>query len=495
MKSYRMSCFFRRVTAFTLLLLLSLSIPFPAAVRAGQEWGTLISISEKYLDGELFSQEKRFISSPDDFIVVGLSRSHASNPSLAVKASYVIFKNPGHGDFEIHVSSDGGENDYTYSFMSLSDHRFVSESSDIYYVFFVGSGLEGFTDTPDKKKCHDLYDVPCDYYYNLDASCTFNYGTAAFSQYLFGLYMDNRLLKDLDPDSDGTLSTSIPTPKIHVNKDYSFGFDNCTDDYYIQMQGRFWSVDDIELYKENMMWKYRYNSSIKGDLNDWYTAGSKTKANSGNLSFLENGQACFDEFLQQHPVNERSFYGGTNAVGNYFSGYNNALDTIKMLLGQPTSGYNGVDVYVRYFTYTDTGDLIYGKWCHYYDDIAKNGSSGSEWDDDDTLHNSQQSVNGMTDREKEENEKNDDPRKSDLDATLPTPDSDYKNPGIDIDFDSDLNFWTALNSFSNILNSSMSLLGDVPAFVSTVFGFLPSSVIVIISLGIISVIILRFIGR
>lgn len=473
----------RRVTAFLLLLLLSFTLLSSAIVRA---------------------EDKTYAK---DFV----SKVHYSYTYKGKDHSINYFS-------DYRICTDGKLVCVTYfcrdSVQQLEGFaKFYLSTSPIYYLdYHTGSSLPPETKLSLANVYHDIYYVPSGSAWLSNSATDFkisysglvnikNVGGSNWLKYLesdidngyFDLTKDN--YRDPDPDTDGTLSNSIPTPKIHVNKDYSFGFDNCTDDYYIQMQGRFWSVDDIELYKESMMWKYRYNSSIKGDLNDWYTAGSKIKANSGNLSFLENGQACFDEFLQQHPVNERSFYGGTNAVGNYFSGYNNALDTIKMLLGQPTSGYNGVDVYVRYFTYTDTGDLIYGKWCHYYDDIAKNGSSGSEWDDDDTLHNSQQSVNGMTDREKEENEKNDDPRKSDLDATLPTPDSDYKNPGIDIDFDSDLNFWTALNSFSNILNSSMSLLGDFPAFVSTVFGFLPSSVIVIISLGIISVIILRFIGR
>ena len=287
-----------------------------------------------------------------------------------------------------------------------------------------------------------------------------NYLKADIDAGVFDLDKDN--YRDLDPDQDGTLSTSIPTPRIHVSKDYSFAFDNCTDDYYIQMQGRFWSVDDIELYKENLMWKYKYSSSIKGKLNDWYSASSKRKANHKNLSFLENGQAYFDEFLAAHPVDDRNYFGGTNAVGNYFSGYSDALGTIKMLLKQPTSGYNGVEVYVRYFTFDDSGNLIYGKWCHYYDDIAKNGSSGSDWDDDDTLHDGQQSGDGLTDDDKDAVEKGDDTRTGDPDINVPTPDDDYTGTGV------------AFTGVIELLNNLKDQMGGFLGLFSDVFSFLPS---------------------
>lgn len=133
-----------------------------------------------------------------------------------------------------------------------------------------------------------------------------------------------------------------------------------------------------------------------------------------------------------------------------------------MLLGQPTSGYNGVEVYVRYFTYTDSGELLYGKWCHYYDDLAKNGSSGSEWDDDDTLHGGQQSEDGLTDEEKDENEKEEDPRKGDEDITVPTPDDDYTGNGV------------AFTGLIELLDSLKTQSGAFLSLFSEIFSFLPS---------------------
>lgn len=446
-----MSHFCRRVTALTLLLLLTVSLSFPLLVHADDGNRTIV-----------------------------FKLSYSSSYGDLCYSNNKVFKVVGKGHFAVcsyryrQVASNGGVGKHAMAFRLFSDEVFTCQGSDsgragtfsdigvscyngIYYVTygFLGGISENLNG-------HDVVETWSGYP-NLEVVSSYEdipSGEEIIDSGILDLTKDS--YRDPDPDTDGTLSNSIPTPKIHVNKDYSFGFDNCTDDYYIQMQGRFWSVDDIELYKENMMWKYRYNSYIKGDLNDWYTAGSKTKAGLGNLSFLENGQACFDEFLQQHPVGERNFYGGTNAVGNFFSGYNSAIDTIKMLLGQPASGYNGVEVYVRYFTYTDTGELIYGKWCHYYDDLAKSGSSGSDWDDDNTLHNGQQSENGLTDNEKTENEKKDDSRKGDHDVSISTPDDDYTGNGV---------------TFTGVIELLDSLKSQSSAFLSLfseMFSFLPA---------------------
>lgn len=95
-----------------------------------------------------------------------------------------------------------------------------------------------------------------------------------------------------------------------------------------------------------------------------------------------------------------------------------------------------------------------------------------------------------------------DPDDPDPERTEPRPDPDDDTPIItpvpepdEPAFDTDLDLLKALNSFFEGLKSSMTLLGDFPAFIANIFCFLPSSVISLISLGIISVIILRFIGR
>lgn len=95
-----------------------------------------------------------------------------------------------------------------------------------------------------------------------------------------------------------------------------------------------------------------------------------------------------------------------------------------------------------------------------------------------------------------------DPDDPDPEKTEPRPDPDddttiispVPGPGDPV-FDSDLDLLKALDAFFEGLKSSVVLLGDFPAFISNVFCFLPSSVITLISLGVVSVIILRFIGR
>ena len=62
-------------------------------------------------------------------------------------------------------------------------------------------------------------------------------------------------------------------------------------------------------------------------------------------------------------------------------------------------------------------------------------------------------------------------------------------------FDSDLDLLKALSIFFDGLKSSIALLGNFPAFIANIFGFLPSSVISLIGLSIVAVIVLRFIGR
>lgn len=440
MKRCNLSIIFRRTTVFLLLLLLSVPLLSPALVHANQtrkdiHFQSVISTKNRKITysfsvegtGHFNVRSYRYYNSQNKADYLGM---YVFSDKPFVFTYYSTFEYNG----ELSTSNKSTTNVITLGNFNGVDcyryHMSYNGYSDL--ISFISPNVITSLDTLDNQAIADSLDLTKDSY------------------------------RDPDPDKDGTLSSSIPTPRIHVNKDYSFGFDNCTDDYYIQLQGRFWSIDDIELYKESLMWKYKYSSYIRGDLNDWYTTGSKTKANSENLSFLENGKACFDEFLTVHPIDERNYFGGTNAVGNFFSGYNNALSTMKMLLGQPTSGYNGVEVYVRYFTYTDSGELLYGKWCHYYDDLAKNGSSGSEWDDDDTLHGGQQSEDGLTDEEKDENEKEEDPRKGDEDITVPTPDDDYTGNGV------------AFTGLIELLDSLKTQSGAFLSLFSEIFSFLPS---------------------
>ena len=450
MKRCNLSIIFRRTTAFLLLLLLSVPLLSPALVHAEDT-----TYAKDFTSKVYYSYTYKGLNHSIEYFYDHRICTDGKLVCITYFCKDLSLQSEGFAKFYLSTSP-------IYTLNYNADNTRPPETklslapvyNGVYYVnagsTYMSNGASDF-----KITYSGLVNIK-----NVDGSNWLKYLKSDIDNGYFDLTKDN--YRDPDPDKDGTLSSSIPTPRIHVNKDYSFGFDNCTDDYYIQLQGRFWSIDDIELYKESLMWKYKYSSYIRGDLNDWYTTGSKTKANSENLSFLENGKACFDKFLTAHPIDERNYFGGTNAVGNFFSGYNNALSTMKMLLGQPTSGYNGVEVYVRYFTYTDRGELLYGKWCHYYDDLAKNGSSGSEWDDDDTLHGGQQSEDGLTDEEKDENEKEEDPRKGDEDITVPTPDDDYTGNGV------------AFTGLIELLDSLKTQSGAFLSLFSEIFSFLPS---------------------
>lgn len=284
-----------------------------------------------------------------------------------------------------------------------------------------------------------------------------------------------------DIESVGSYSEYIPTPKITVdNVGYGFGFNNAADNYYFELQGRWYSVDDIELYKENLQWKYKYSTLIKSSLTSWVSASDKMLATDG-YDFAELGSASFQAFLTSYPIDNRTYYGGTNAVGNYFSGYNNAMDTIKMLLNAPESLFNGLEIYIRYFTIDDKGNVNYGKWCHWYDALADSGgSSGSEIDDKQNMHSESQSESGLTTDQKESLEETGD-SKSDTDVI-----TQYINNSPDE---------IASKKIWEVMQSMISAMGVFPSLVSTVFGWLPSWLINMIAVSLASLIILRFLGR
>lgn len=277
---------------------------------------------------------------------------------------------------------------------------------------------------------------------------------------------------------------NIPTPKIVMTGNgYEFGFNNTTDDYYIEMQGRWYTVDDIELFKENLMWKYKYNTLLKTNLENWVVKADKKKATAKHdLSFY--GASTFDNLLSSYPIDSRNYSGGTNSVGNYFSGYSNAMDTLKMLLKVPTSLYNGAEIYVRYYVIDESGNVFHGKWCHWFDDLADaDGSSGSDIDDNPN-GGGNGSDEGLDDEDKDKLEEGDDSRDDD--------DVKPDNPSNNFD-DFDL-----LNIGKKLIESILELFGyvkNIPALIASCFSFLPSWVIGLIGLGLLIAVLLRIFGR
>lgn len=296
------------------------------------------------------------------------------------------------------------------------------------------------------------------------------------------LNSDGSIEKVVNDNYPSTYDSDIPTPKIVMTGNgYEFGFDNSTDDYYIEMQGRWYTVDDIELYKEKLMWKYKYQTLLKTDLSDWVLKKDEQKA-SGLHDLNKYGSESFNNMLISYPIDDRTYTGGTNAIGNYFSGYNDALSTLKMLLEMPNSLYNGVEIYVRYYVIDEGGNIKHGKWLHWYDDLADpEGSSGSDLDDDPN-GGGNGSDDGLDDDEKDELEKGGNSR--DDDDIVPD------DPSIE-----DIDFSSLGKSFLESVISLFQYIYNLPELISRLLSFFPSYVIYFIGLGILAAVILRIFSR
>lgn len=292
----------------------------------------------------------------------------------------------------------------------------------------------------------------------------------------------------VDLESNGVLSSDLPTPHLVYSDGGTdgtlFSFDNASSDYCIEIKGRWYSVDDIELYKENAMWKYKYSSTLKNALSVWIPANDKVSSN-GFFSLSEIGQSSFDDLLSQYPVDSRTYLGGKNAVSDYLFGYNDALSTLKFLLGSSGSGYNSPEIYVRYFIKTSSGSYIYGKWAHVFNDLLDpNGSSGSRWDSSKELDGYSQSDVGLTDDEVADLERGGYSR-SDHDAVHSSVVNNWSYDGMADSF----------SSFGDMLNNAVNGVGNIPALITTVFGFLPTWLVQMIGLSIAAIILMRILGR
>ena len=294
------------------------------------------------------------------------------------------------------------------------------------------------------------------------------------------------------PSSSGTFSSDMERPIIVLNEgsngknplegDYSyFRFNNAQDDYYIEMKGRWYSTNDFDLYKENLVWKYKYQTILKNDLSTWVSVSDNVNS-VGAFKFDVLGKTSWENLLSLYPVDDRNYEGGSFALMNKITGYSDALDTLKMLLKQPYSLYNGYEVYVRYYRYADDGGIQYSKWTHFYNNLANaGGSSGSRLDDLDNMYSENQSEKGLTDDQLSDLENSGNSR-NDTDAV---PKNNYDYSSLE----------NATMNFFDMLKNYGSLLGEFPSMVASVFGFLPSWLIAFIGIAIGAVIVCRFIGR
>lgn len=293
------------------------------------------------------------------------------------------------------------------------------------------------------------------------------------------------------PYIKGELSSDMERPVIVLHEaangnptesDYSyFEFNNAQSDYFFEMKGRWYTTNDFDLYRDKLVWKYKYSTLLKNNLSTWVSV-SDNRSSVGRFQFDVLGKSSWDNLLSSYPVDDRNYIGGSYNLFNKITGYSDALETLKMLLKQPYSLFNGYEVYVRYFRYDENGGIQYSKWTHFYNNLAdSDGSSGSRLDDLDNMYSENQSDKGLTDDELSDLENGGNSR-NDLDAV---PKNNYDYSSLE---NATMNFFDLLKNFG-------TMLGQFPSMVTDVFGFLPPWLIGFIAGAIGAVIVCRFIGR
>lgn len=323
----------------------------------------------------------------------------------------------------------------------------------------------------------------------------YNYGNSVYVSFDESGNITDIEKPSVDISGDGVLDEAIPIPEIvmHDIKEgeidvntpaYTFSFNNASEKYNIELQGRWYSVDDITLYKENLMWKYKYDTLLKSALTTWVSYDDRLS--SVGLYCLDDlGKANFETLLQTYPIENRTYLGGKNSVNDYLFGYNDALTMLKTMHLPYVGGlFNGCEIYVRYW-YEDAEGIHYSKWTHWFDEMAKpSGSSGSQWDDKDNMFSNSQSSSGLTDTDKESLETSGN-SKNDLDA----------EKEIHYDYESAEELAEAMGDAFGIMGDMVGKLGDVPKLFSSVFSFMPAWVVTLLGLSIVVCIILRIAGR
>ncbi len=293
------------------------------------------------------------------------------------------------------------------------------------------------------------------------------------------------------PYIKGELSIDMERPVIVLHEaangnptesDFSyFEFNNAQSDYFFEMKGRWYTTNDFDLYRDKLVWKYKYSTLLKNNLSTWVFV-SDNRSSVGRFQFDVLGESSWDNLLSSYPVDDRNYIGGSYNLFNKITGYSDALETLKMLLKQPYSLFNGYEVYVRYFRYDENGGIQYSKWTHFYNNLAdSDGSSGSRLDDLDNMYSENQSDKGLTDDELSDLENGGNSR-NDLDAV---PKNNYDYSSLE---NATMNFFDLLKNFG-------TMLGQFPSMVAAVFGFLPPWLIGLIAVAIGAVIVCRFIGR
>lgn len=257
-------------------------------------------------------------------------------------------------------------------------------------------------------------------------------------------------------------SDDIPAPEVYRDGD-KIMFSNSSPDMLLLANIRWYSVDDITLFKESLSWKYRPDSIIHSDL-EWLLTVEDLYTSVNGINLYDLGEQSFQTFLSTYPVENRTYFGGTNAIGNYLFGYNDALSSLKMILGQIDSSFNAPELFFRYYVPLADGTYKCGKWTKYSRSLPSGASDGAidgRWNveyqvsdapltSDDVIGSKPYDTSGMTTYTSKDNT-------------------------VVVDFDSP-NYTLSIDN----LNQITSLFGQFPSFVSTVFSFLPSWILSLI---------------
>lgn len=263
---------------------------------------------------------------------------------------------------------------------------------------------------------------------------------------------------------------TMDAPKLSFTEKggLTFVISNSVDAYSVEMQGRNYTVDDVELYKENAVWKYRYNTILKNELTTWIAKDSDVSSTE-TFNLFTYGKASVSDLNSKYPVDNRTYTGGKNALGNYFSGYSSALSQFKSLCQTQGSLYCGTEIYIRFVYKDSNGDTHYSKWTHWFDNLGNsNGSSGSKIDDKNNVDNGNHSDVGLTDEEKKKLEDSDNSR-NDTDTKPIRIEPTSPIDGVFKDF----NPTNILTYFVSLIKTLLSATSNIAPFFNNIFGFLP----------------------
>ena len=457
MKSYKMSCFCRKVTAFILVVLLFMSLFSLVTVHA-EDSDRTITLKFSY----------------EQFFGAKQNADYNWTYKLTGKGKFVV------RSYRFRHDTDEKNGSFSMNFRVFSDKPFTAELSM--------SGGRAGTFSPAQ---------------------VFNYKGI--------YYISNGVVGGLSPKYEGHVLTEIwsgfANLKVVPSKDDIPTGEEIIDSGTLDLTKDDYLDDDEKTAVYNRDLDFL---TLKGDYKVKYTIEMD---GNGKWNFITPDEAgILLEWTNRKDID--GAYVKVTAYGEFYEGfwastYINTGITVSDIrrndlshllrqkdmvslaqsgLGKP-SGFGFV---VKYM-YIQSFGTIDGQFCRgrIYkldsDLVTDYGNADSEYDE---------YFPEITDGDSMPPEYEPDPDDPDPEKTEPDPDPDDDTTIItpvpkpdDPIFDSDLDLLKALSVFFDGLKSSMVLLGNFPAFIANIFGFLPSSVISLIGLSIVAVIILRFIGR